>query len=292
MWSDIEAGAIAEPGRSVRINDKFKRPGLLSHLPVDSQGKLLSPLESRYAQNYVNSYTRTAFKFGDEAPVETAWRRSSELPYSLLKAWALNQPSKIIGLGFDRYRSVRNAAGQLVYKETGTRIKLKDLVFPNSSQDINVRVFSAGFVNFVADYLTSNVLLNYDVYKDRLFRITNQLAFKVGGFTDKKKFSLILDSRTPLNQGNVFVPEGNYKIVLQTSSPIELLAYSGVVIEKSSSGYILRGYDTTNPVFSYFPYLESDTDPTINVGGISESFVNWASGQRYVAGSIVTFNII
>ena len=292
MWSDIEAGAIAVPGRTVRINDKLKRPGLLSHLPVDSQGNLLSPLDSRYAQNYVNSYTRTAFKFGDEAPVETAWRRSSELPYSLLKAWALNQPSKIIGLGFDRYRSIRNAAGQLVYKETGTRIRLKDLVFPNSSQDVTTRVFSAGFINFIADYLTSNVLLNYDVYKDRLFRITNQLAFKIGGFTDKKKFSLILDSRTPLNQGNVFIPEENYRIALQTSSPIELLTYSGVVIEKSASGYILRGYDTTNPVFSYFAYLESDIDPVVNIGGISESFINWAPNQRYVSGAIVSFNSV
>ena len=292
MWSDIESGAIVEPGRSVRINDKFKRPGLLSHLPVDSQGKLLSPLDSKYAQNYVNSYTRTAFKFGDEAPVETAWRRSSELPYSLLKTWAINQPSKIIGLGFDRYRSIRNAAGQLVYKETGARINLKNLVFPNSSQDVSVRIFSAGFINFIADYLASNVLLNYDIYKDRLFRITNQLAFKIGGFTDKKKFSLILDSRTPLNEGNVFIPEENYKIILQTSSPIELLTYSGVVIEKSASGYILRGYDTTNPIFTYLPYIESETDPIVNVGGISEAFINWAPNQRYVKGSIVSFNSV
>lgn len=292
MWADIEAGVIAVPGRSVQINDKFKRPGLLSHLPVDSQGNLLSPLDSRYAQNYVNSYTRTAFQFGDEAPVETAWRRSSELPYSLLKTWALNQPSKIIGLGFDRYRSVRNAAGQLVYRQTGTRIKLEDLIFPNSSQDVDSRIFSAGFINFIADYLTSNVLLNYNIYKDRLARITNQLAFKVGGFTDKKKFSLILDSRTPLNEGNVFVPEENYKIVLQTSSPTELLVYSGVVIEKSASGYILRGYDTTNPIFSFFAHLNSDTDPVVNVGGISEGFINWAPNQRYVAGSIVSFNSV
>ena len=290
MWSDIEGGIIAEPNRTVRIEDKYRRPGLLTHLPVDSQGNLLSPLDSRYAQNYINSFTKTVFKFGDEAPVETAWRRSSEFPYALLKSWVLNQPSKIIGLGFDRYRSVRNAAGQLVYRNTGKRIRLQDLVFPNSSQEVDVRTFSAGFINFIANYLASNVLFNYEIYKDRLFRITNQLGFKVGGFTDKKKFSLVLDSRTPLNEGNVFIPEENYRIVLQTSSPLELLTYSGVVIEKAASGYILRGYDTTNPIFTYYPYIESETDPVINVGGISESFINWASRQRYVKGTIVSFN--
>ena len=300
LWEDLEKGAVAEPGKARRIVEKYKRPGLTTHLPVDTQGNLLSPLDSRYAQNYVNSFTRTPFKFGDEAPVETAWRRSSEYPFSLFKAWILNQPSKIIGLGFDRYRTVRNSAEQLVYSNTSKRIRLADLVFPNNSVDgaqnrdklqrNRTRIYSAGFVNFIANYLASNVLVNYSLYRERLTSVTNQMAFKVGGFTDKTKFNLILDSRTPLNQGNVFVPEENFSITLQTSNPIELITYSGVVIEKAAAGYIVRGYDITNPVFTYYGYVESEKDPTINVGGISEGFIDWNSNQRYVKGTVVRNN--
>lgn len=296
MWEDLEKGIIAEPGKARRVVDKYKRPGLTGHLPVDEQGRLLSPLDSKYARNYVNSFTRNPFTFGDEAPTETAWRRSSEYPFSLLKAWILNQPSKIIGLGFDRYRSVRNAAGQLVYKETGKRIRLADLFFPNNStasvqnRNTQARVYSAGFINFIANYLASNVLTNYDDYKNNLRNISNQLGFKIGGYTDKSKFNLILDSRTPLNQGNVFVPEENFNVVLQTSSPLEIVSYSGVVIEKTAAGFILRGYDTSDPVFTYLNYIENEKDPTINVGGISESFVEWVSNQRYVSGAVVSYN--
>lgn len=294
MWEDIEKGIIAEPGKARIVLDAYKRPGLSSHLPVDTQGNLLSPLDSRYAQNYVNAFTRNPFKFGDESPVETAWRKSSEYPFSIMKAWILNQPSKIIGLAFDRQRIQRNSAGQLVYSETGKRLRLEDLVFPNNSSSTSratsIRTFSSGFVNFIANYLASNILVNYESYKENLKSVTNQMAFKVGGFTDKTKFNLILDSRTPLNQGNVFVPEENYNIILQTSSPIDILTYSGVIVEKATSGYIIRGYDISNPAFTYYRYAQSEKDPTFNVGGISETFIEWDRNQRYIKEVIVRYN--
>ena len=116
------------------------------------------------------------------------------------------------------------------------------------------------------------------------------MAFKVGGFSDKSKFKLILDSRTPLNEGNVFVPEENYNISLQTSSPIEVVTYSGVVIEKTSSGYILRGYDVSNPAFKYYNYVSNEKDPVVAVGGISEAFVQWTARNRYAEGTVVENN--
>jgi hypothetical protein len=291
MWKDLEDGIVADPSAARVVVEKYKRPNLTSHLPVDTQGNLLSPLDSRYAQNYVNRFTRNPFKFGDEAPTETAWRRSSEYPFSLFKAWILNQPAKIIGLGFDRLRTVRNSAGQLVYSETNKRIRLEDLVFPTNNTQVNAeRIYSAGFINFISNYLSSNILINYNEYKSELSSITNQMAFKVGGFTDKSKFNLILDSRTPLNEGNVFIPQENFDVILQTSNPIELVTYSGVVIEKTTSGYTIRGYDSVNPEFKYHNPITSDKDPLITIGGISESYVDWASNKRYINGTIVRNN--
>ena len=291
MWLDLEKGIINEPNKVSLTKSKYVRPNLTSYLPVDAQGNLLSPLESGYAKDFVSSLTRKTFVFGDEAPVESAWRKSSEYPFSLFKSWILNQPSKIIGLGFDRLRVVRNSTGQLVYSETNKRIRLQDLIFPNNSTEQTVdRVYSAGFINFISNYLASNVLVNYTNYQTNVRSITNQMAFKVGGFSDKSKFKLILDSRTPLNEGNVFVPEENYNISLQTSSPIEVVTYSGVVIEKTTSGYILRGYDVSNPAFKYYDYVSSEKDPVVAVGGISEAFVQWTARNRYIEGTVVENN--
>ena len=139
---------------------------------------------------YVNRLTRSTFVFGDEAPVETAWREgSSEYAFSLFKSWILIQPTKIIGLGFDRLRVQRNSAGQIVYSETGKRIRLEDLVFPNNSAlEDRARTYTSGFINLIANYLASNILVNYQDYQDNLKRVSNQMAFKIGGFTDKTKF--------------------------------------------------------------------------------------------------------
>jgi len=291
MWQDLEDGIVADPSAARVVVEKYKRKDLTAHLPVDSQGNLLSPLDSRYAKNYVNRFTRASFKFGDESPTETAWRRSSEYPFSLFKAWILNQPAKIIGLGFDRLRTTRNSAGQLVYSVTNKRLRLEDLVFPsNNAQIVEDRIYTSGFVNFISNYLASNVLINYSDYRQEVESITNQMTFKVGGFTDKSKFNLILDSRTPLNEGNVFIPEENYDIILQTSNPIELVTYSGVVIEKTTAGYTVRGYDAVSPEFKYYKPIVTDKDPLVNVGGISEAFIDWASNKRYLEGTIVREN--
>ena len=286
LWEDIENGVVREPNKELVLRPKYARPGLSKHIPVSGQGELLSPLASGYARGYIASLADTTFVFGDEAPVEAAWRRSSELPFSLITAWMLSQPHKVLGTGFDLSRIERNLAGHLVYTETQQQIRLVDLKFPNNTDDAE-RVTTSGLTNMMANYLASSVLLNYDRYIDYLTSVNTQLGMKIGGFTDKAKFQMILDSRTPLNQSNVLIPEENYQIFLNTSSPIDVADYSGVIIEKQASGFIIRGYDKNSPGFKYFKPVAVDSDPVINIGGISQPFTEWETGREYVAGQIV-----
>ena len=58
-----------------------------------------------------------------------------------------------------------------------------------------------------------------------------------------------MDSRSPTNEGNVFVPDENYEIFLNTSTPTKTVAYSGVIIEKVAGGYTVRGYSNTTATF-------------------------------------------
>ena len=101
-------------------------------------------------------------------------------------------------------------------------------------------------------------------YKDNIANLQNKLGCKLGGFTQKDKFKLVLDSRTPTNEGNVFVPEENYKVIFNTSSPIDAVSYSGIIVEKAKGGYIIKGYDNTMPSFKYFKHIEVASDPLCN----------------------------
>ncbi len=73
LWRDLEEGRIKVPGVAEVVNKKYARPGLTSHIPVDSQGRLKSPEKSSFARGFQARQSTNAFKFGDVAPVESAY---------------------------------------------------------------------------------------------------------------------------------------------------------------------------------------------------------------------------
>ena len=291
MWRDLEAGRIADPNNT-RIDLNYTRPGLTSFIPVDSSGKLLSPLNSRYVQNFkINTATKN-FKFGDYSPVESAWRRSSEYPFAVLTAMLLNQPAKTMGLGFDVSRTSKNLANQWVYADTNKPIVIKDLLLPNTFEAA-ARTNTAGLVNYIYNLVASDILTVYDGYKSDLASITNQIGIKIAGFTSKEKFNLILDSRSPtqtLTQDGIFVPQENYQVFLNTSSPSELAIYSGIVVERAELGYVIRGYNLEKPYFEYYAPYSGSSGPIVTVGGISEKVVPWNSNTLYTSGEVILNN--
>jgi len=286
MWTDIQDGILREPNVKYKVLNNYKRPGFINHIPVDESGNLLPPLDAGWITNYQPDTIKSSFVFGDGAPVETAWRNSSDYAFSLIKAFILNKPSVIFATGFDRINQIRNTANEIVYKPTNKRITLSDIIFPSMITD-TTQTFTSGLVNYVADYLTSDVLKFYKTYKNDIKTINNQIGFKLAGFTDKDKFKLILDSRTPTNEGNVFIPDENYKIFLNTSSPVVKTDYSGVIIERRTDGYVMKGYSQDSATFKYFVPLKKQSDPSINIGGISESYVVWSPENTYIIGQNV-----
>jgi len=288
LWKNIEEGKIADP-LNVTINPNYARPGITTHLPVDSQGKIVSPLASGYANNFILNRATKNFKFGDYAPVENAWRQSSEYPFALIKAMLINQPAKTMGLGFDVSRIKRNLVGQWTYTETNKQLVLKDLALPNTANSTS-RVMTSGFVNYIYNLVASDVLTVYDSYKNNLQNLTNQIGIKIAGFTSKENFNLILDSRSPtqsLTRDGIFIPQENYKVFLNTSSPTTLLTYSGVLIEKAEVGYVISGYSIEKPYFEYYKPVTGSNFVEVTVGGKSETASVLADNTNYIAGETV-----
>ena len=291
LWTDIQEGKIAEPN-NIRYTLDYARPGLLGFIPVDSQGGLKHPQESGYVRQFILRQSTGNFSFGDEAPVETAWRRSSDYPFAIIKSLMLNKPSSTIGEAFDVSRITTNLAGQQIYSATGKHLVLNKLVFPNTYKDI-ARINSSGLVNFVYNLIASDVLTVYQDYQNEIKALNNQLGFKLGGFSDKQKINLILDSRSPqqqLEEGGIYIPQENYQVFLNTSSPQSVAVYSGIIIEKSSSGFVIRGYNNQNPFFEYYEPITSSKTVPITVGGISETTSDWRPRNVFYKDEIVENN--
>ena len=286
LWSDLGDGLIKEPGKPVVQNKKYIRTYLKTIQPVDESGNIVSPLLAGFASGIITTSTAGDFIFGDVSPVESAWRRSSYYPFSLLLTSMLLQPAKTFGLLLDRSRIVRNLAGQLVYKDTNVRIRPADVVLP-SIYSSSETVLTSGIVNYLVDYILSDNLKSYNEYRYNLEYIETKLSHRIGSFTSKAKFNLLLDSKTPLSSGSVFIPQEDYDIILNSSSPIKKITYSGVIVTKLIDGYVIKGYSKSQPYFKYYPFVKNGL--LINVGGISESFVEWTPEVQYAPGKIVFF---
>jgi len=286
MWNDIADGIVREPGLPPVVKEKYIRSYIKKAIPVDESGNVISPLSSGLASGVVTSSIANDYIFGDVSPVENAWRRSSYYPFSVLIASMLLQPAKTFGTLLDRSRIIRNKAGQLVYKDTGLRIKPKDVVLPSIySSTKNTK--TSGIINYIVDYIQSDNQRSYSEYDYDLKNISAVISHRIGGFTSKEKFKLLLDSKTPLTSGSVFVPQEDYEIILNSSSPVKKITYSGVIVTKVNDGFVVKGYSRTQPYFKSYSYTR--TGNLINVGGISEAFSQWSERSQYAAGKVVFY---
>lgn len=293
LWQDLEDGAVREPGKPINRIAKYARKDLTKHIPVNDYGQLISPVESGLSRAPLLSAVKNNFVFGDQAPTETAWRRSSEYKFALLKAWMLLEPAKVLGIGLDRSRITKDVVGNIVWKDTMKRLRVKDIVVPRIEN--NTQYFAAGIINYVAGIISERVDTNIKQYQSELSNIKNQLGIRLGGFADKNKLKLVLDSRSPLNKTSVFVPDENYNIFLNRSAVQDTPSISGIIVEKNiaadgeSISYTVRGYDTQVPIFKTYDIIEQFNDSTISVGGISEEFVEWDENQTYPSGTVVLY---
>ena len=78
-------------------------------------------------------------------------------------------------------------------------------------------------------------------------------------------------------------------IFFNVSSPIQTVSYSGIIFEKTEGGWIVNGYDDVHPYFRIYKSIPNQADPTLSVGGVSATFVNWTEDQLYNNGAIAQY---
>ena len=282
LWEDIRDGVIRQGDRAGR-HPRYARPSILDHIPVDDHGELLSPLQSRFARNFVLLNARTDFLFGDVSPVEYAWRSSSEWPFAVMIALSLLKPFDFIVKMFNRSCTRLNRLGQTVAVKTDACPRIQDVLITEGEMQ------PPGLIQYVTGYIRSKgqSVENFD---NKIRNLDVQLSSRLSGFVDKEQQKYLLDSKNPsAKQAGVFIPQENYDIVFDVSTPIRTLTYSGVVIEKTQGGWFVFGYDQIEPFFTVFPAVSGQQDPVISVGGVSENFVDWQPNTLFSNGKIVRF---
>jgi len=286
LWDDIQLGRIRYK-TGEQINPVYARSKLSSIIPVNEYGDLLDPVRVGIVGELNNATLTRDFVFGDFHPAEISWRTSSWYPYALQIALALTKPAQYLGSLFDTSQNEIAPSGSLLYKSSGKILDLTDAKIHTLDYN-NVKHFGLGYHVFVVEYLKSLDKPVSESYYTKISKTSMNLVYKLGGFAAKSRLRVLLESSNPdSKETSIFLPAENYELKFRTSNPVKSSKLSGIIVEKTERGYLVRGYDNLQPYFTVYDPIHQKDDPVINVGGTSAKYVLWTREKFYGIGQIV-----
>jgi len=260
LWGDLELGFIynGAPDKSY-INSRYSRPGLSKIIPVDSHGNLLPPIQAVMGTYDANT-AADPWAVGDYSPQETAWRRSSAYPFAVQLAWCLARPAEYCALKYNtRDLQFNSNLNQIINIANNNR--MFDYSITDSSEYI------PGINVWIRDYLVSNNLDPTINWIDVVNNSTFNLVYKMAGFTDKSYLTITADQVSPQSTNvSVLIPNENYQVKVTKGAPVARAIYSAVVVQKTTGGYQVSGFDKLRPYFLTVPSRVSSNNYTITVG--------------------------
>lgn len=261
LWEDLAQGLVRDPAGEY-VRPEFARPDLLQVIPSGDEGQLLPPLDVAVA-NYDNTSFRRSWTFGDDGPVENAWRTSSAWPFAVMRLLALTKPAKFFSLLSDRDRYVYNETLDQYLWNDRYRLNANNLA-PLYGDGVS----RASYINWVIDYNRQLGVNSTVTLTDTLTHLGIRLAWRVGGFTDKNLLKIYTERSTPNSQNaSLLLPDESYQILLYKNQPYQQSVFSSVIIQTVEDGWQVLGYNNFKPYFNILTSVPNGNTMLLEAGG-------------------------
>lgn len=270
LWQDIADGRVRDPSGEY-IDESRIRNGLLDVIPVDGHGNLKAPLDN-LVDNYNSQDFRKKWVFGDGAPVESAWRRSSTYPFVIQKLIALTRPAKYFATGIDRDRYRFEPEFEQFLFDSRSRLDFTELNTYGQGDPQH------SYFNWVADYEKQLGEVDQDCVSDCFSNIDVRLCYRLAGFTDKQYLRLFAENFTPNTQNSsLLVPEESYQLLLYKNEPDARISFSSVIVQVDNNGWTVWGNSSARP---YFEITQSIPNGNFSTLTVNETSVRYARDFR------------
>jgi len=289
LWEDIAQGIIRDPSglRFSTYGPKtFGANSVTSVIPVDPSGNLLDPNDS--VVGVLNtSAAQNDFIFGDGAPAEEAWRRSSIYPFAQLRTQILQNPLFMCGVLWNT-NNYLPTVGLNQFRFDGNFLGSISQVTLNSVDD-NGSALVNSILNYSIEYMRRNgqdpALLRTAINNTGV-----QLMYPLGGFSDATDLIAFGSPNNPTDVGAAeLIPVQDYTLFLNESTPTGTLNYSGVVVNITTSGsFQISGYNKVNPFFTIYP--ANAIGPYVQIG-VSPNFYRYPTAFSTTP-QVVPYNTI
>jgi len=285
MWSDLRDGIIRQGPRAGTYSE-WARPGLLSCIPVDSQGNLLAPLYSGTVSSLPSVIqARAEWVFGDGSPIESVWRHSQDFNFVIAEMSYLMKPARFIEYNWDTLRTQEIFTGtaetQWIYLDTNSRRSSNQFYVQRENpstigQGINIPnettltyYQSGGLQHWISEFLISNSV-NVTSYFGNIIRGGQpRLSHKVGAFINSNTdLRVTSDSFGTIGYKSSLIPSENINVYLYRSASIGSNFYGGVIVKQVSGGWQVFGYDGISQKFTVIPSNLTGAKSTLTLGNV------------------------
>ena len=230
LWGDLEDGRVYSADGTSVIVPELARPGLTSIIPVNSNGELLSPLNSIVGNYNPNTFQKD-WKVGDDGPAEFSYRRSSAYPFDVIRLFALTKPAEFYNLAVDLDNYKYNAEFNQYLVNDRTHLIIN-----------NVDIYGDGiaktsYINWIVDYEKQFGVDATQEIKGVLNNLDVRLAYRLAGYSDKTLLKFYVEKGSP-NTANasLLIPDESYQVLLYDNQPFDNLVFSSVLIQKTDRG--------------------------------------------------------
>ena len=275
LWEDLAAGYIWNGSDSAsQIDSQFIRPGLTNFIPVDTAGNLLDPTKIPLTNittlgQFNTAYSGSDFAVGEQGPVETAWRRSSDYPYAIQLTLALAKPAEYFATQLDTSRFFNSTITGQFTNSVNQRIT-PSILKVNGDATTGTVQRTSGYINWIADNIKNLGIDPIAKITDYFSNLSVQLSYKIGGFTDKNIVTVTAEQTTSKSiSSSVIIPDSNYNVYLNKSIPVSTAVYSAVIVEKTQTGFAISGYDPTTPFFTIIPSIANNKKTPVAVNELT-----------------------
>ena len=228
------------------------------------------------------------WRLGDGAPVENAWKYSVEYPFAVVEALLLAKPGLFATVYSDPTKITTPKADSRSYVSKKTRKKwlFKDTTDFEIHGDLDsttgTTITNIGYTQFIDSWLNFQGLDTAKVFAEKLRTLNIKLGHRMAGFIDKDTMRLTLDQYSSTGSStNLILPADNITVSIHDSAYKTRNYYSGVIVEKTTAGWKVKGYDKKA---GYFETLQLDingTTESVSVGGDPVSHSTWTANVAY-----------
>jgi hypothetical protein len=242
LWNDLANGIDWNNG-SPRVIETRKRPDLLKIIPVDSQGKLISPFYT-IVGNYNDVIFKNEWEVGDVGPTEASYIKSSTWPFDLMKLFVLTEPAKFFGLFIDTDKYRLNEEFNQFLLNNRRHYRVSDLEIYGSG------IPKHSYINWIVDYEKQFGINAVEMLTDVKDNLDVRLAYRLAGFSDKDLLKFYVEKSTPTTKNtSLLIPDASYSVLLYDNQPFENIEYSSIIIQKTRTGHKIWGNSQNKAYF-------------------------------------------